>query len=297
MPSSSDEPGDRQGLPAQIEPMPKPHGELESRPAQSYIADPWASLRSMTPARIALGRSGGSLPTVELLQFQHDHALAREAVWRPFDPVSLERELLSAQLPGICVVHVDSAAKDRQQFLQRPDLGRRLDDESATRLSEFAFALQTSGTKLAEIVWIISDGLSADAAHRHAVPLMAEFWQARGTPSNSVVPVVIARHGRVAIQDEIGARLSARAAVILLGERPGLGAPDSLGAYLVYDPKPGRTDAERNCISNIRPQGLCAKSAAMQLVQLSHAMFEQKGSGISLRMGQSPYNLEAGDSS
>jgi ethanolamine ammonia-lyase small subunit len=216
-------------------------------------------LRAFTPARVGIGRTGDSLPTSELLRFQLDHARARDAVHEPLDPASL----------GVPHVLVRSAAPDRATYLRRPDLGRRLAVDTQLPRGDY------------DAAFVIVDGLSAPAVHRHAVPLLdavtplLESWR--------LAPLTVALQGRVAIGDEIGARLGARLVVVLIGERPGLTSPDSLGAYLTWDPRPGRTDAERNCISNIRPEGLSYQAAAGTLVFLMSAARSRRLSGVALK--------------
>jgi ethanolamine ammonia-lyase small subunit len=216
-------------------------------------------LRAFTPARVGIGRTGDSLPTSELLRFQLDHARARDAVHEPLDPGSL----------GVPHVLVRSAAPNRATYLRRPDLGRRLAVDTQLPRGDY------------DAAFVIVDGLSAPAVHRHAVPLLdavtplLESWR--------LAPLTVALQGRVAIGDEIGARLGARLVVVLTGERPGLTSPDSLGAYLTWDPRPGRTDAERNCISNIRPEGLSYQAAAGTLVFLMSAARSRRLSGVALK--------------
>jgi len=219
-------------------------------------------LRSFTPARVALGRTGHSLPTAELLRFRLDHARARDAVYEALDPSSL----------GVPHLLLHSAAPDRATYLRRPDLGRTLAADSRAELHI------ARGDYDAAIV--IADGLSAPAVHRHAVPLLAELtllltdWK--------LAPLTVVLQGRVAIGDEIGQRLGARQVVMLIGERPGLTSPDSLGIYLTWDPRPGRTDAERNCISNVRAEGLPYSLAARTLHLLMSEARVRKLSGVGL---------------
>ena len=220
--------------------------------------DPWHALRALTPARIALGRAGAGLPTAAHLDFQLAHARARDAVHDALDVPRLQTDLHAA---GFDSVAVHSAAPDRAGFLQRPDLGRRLDSASHDRLISHSGAGEGR-----EVVFVVADGLSARAAQHHAVPVLTAV-AARATHENLsiIAPVVIAEQGRVALGDEVGSLLGAALVVVLLGERPGLSSPDSLGAYLTWDPRPGRTDADRNCISNIRPGGLGYELAAGKL--------------------------------
>ncbi len=220
-------------------------------------------LRAFTSARLALGRTGNSVPTAELLRFQLDHARARDAVHRQLDPRSL----------GFPHLLLHSAAPDRNTFLRRPDLGRRLSEESQ-RLVE-------RGDYDAAIV--IADGLSALAVHRHAAPLLEAVLPGLPDKDWKLAPLTVVLQGRVAIGDEIGERFGARQAVVLIGERPGLTSPDSLGVYLTWDPRRGRTDAERNCISNIRSEGLAYDSAARKLHFLMEEARVRRISGVALK--------------
>jgi ethanolamine ammonia-lyase small subunit len=235
------------------------------------IANPWEKLRRHTPARIALGRAGPALPTKEVLEFGLAHARARDAVHHALDAERLEEDLKGA---GYAPVRVRSQAPDRATYLARPDLGRRLDEESAKRLAGPAGA--------AEIVVAIEDGLSAIAVQSHTVPLLTELVRlAAGRWSRA--PLVVALQGRVALGDEIGERLKAQLVVVMIGERPGLSAPDSLGVYITYWPRVGRTDAERNCISNVRPQGLGYADAARKLDWLVSAALARGVTGVALK--------------
>lgn len=222
--------------------------------------NPWSALRQFTNARIALGRAGNSLPTAPLLAFNLSHAQARDAVHHPLDADVLH-EQLRAQHFNTLDVH--SAAPDREHYLRRPDLGRRLSEGSRV-----ALAAVPDGSP--EVVFVIGDGLSAFAASKQSIPLLQAViprladWK--------IGPVVIARQARVALGDEIGELLNARLVVMLIGERPGLSSPDSLGIYLTYGPKVGCSDAQRNCISNVRPEGLDYPLAAHKLhYLLTHA--------------------------
>jgi ethanolamine ammonia-lyase small subunit len=238
------------------------------------VIDPWNDLRSLTSARIALGRAGGSLPTAEVLGFSAAHAAARDAVWAELDLDRLEAELAPMNLP---VLRVASSAPDRATYLRRPDLGRRLDEASAIRLTQ---AAPPGGC---DVALVIGDGLSAVAAQAHASAVaidLAARLLARGL---RLGPLSLVRQARVAVEDPIGAALGARAAVILLGERPGLGSPDSLGAYLVFGPRPGRTDAQRNCVSGIRPQGLPVPAAADLLGWLVGEALRRGLTGVELK--------------
>lgn len=241
-------------------------------PAESLVEpDPWTALRAFTPARIALGRTGASQPTDALLAFSLAHAQARDAVHAPLDIASLSDDLLDA---GFDVLSVHSRAADRHQYLRRPDLGRRLDDPSRERLQAHVGAHQP------QLVFVLADGLSATAVMRHAVPMLRAA-RAR-LPGWVVGPVVIAEQARVALGDEIGEILGAGAVALLVGERPGLSSPDSLGLYLTWAPRVGRTDAERNCISNIRPEGLPCERAAIVLESLLDGARRLGATGVAL---------------
>lgn len=238
-------------------------------------ADVWSALRNATTARIALGRAGGSLPTHEWLSFKSAHAAAREAVHCEFDAARLAAEITKL---GVQATIVNSAAADRMTYLQRPDLGRRLDDRSHFELCELA----ARGTP-SELAIIVSDGLSALAVHRQAVPLLAALLPRLAADHWQIALIVVARFGRVALQDEVGQVLGAQLVLTLIGERPGLGSPDSLGAYLVYGPKSGNTDANRNCVSNIRREGLSFAAAAETIHYLVTVARERRLSGVGLK--------------
>ena len=235
--------------------------------------DPWAALAAMTPARIALGRSGVSLPTGDVLAFALDHARARDAVHIPFDAA-----FVSAQIEalGLETVEVASAAPDRATYLRRPDLGRRLSPDSVA-------LLERQPRNDPDVLLVVADGLSSAAVHAHVAPLLATLQPMLAAPPWRVGPVVLAHQGRVALGDEIAERMGARFVVLLVGERPGLSAADSLGAYLTYEPRVGRTDAERNCISNIRPAGLRYEDAAFRIAWHVAASLERGYSGIALK--------------
>jgi ethanolamine ammonia-lyase small subunit len=234
--------------------------------------DPWADLRRHTPARIGLGRSGVALPTAELLRFAAAHAQARDAVHVALDVATLETQLHG---DGWRCVTVSSRATGRDEYLRRPDLGRRLAPADAERLRKLAAGEM-------DLALVLGDGLSALAVQRHAPPLLTALRAALGnrlTPA----PLVIAAQARVALADEIGALLNARVALVLLGERPGLSSPDSLGAYLTHAPAVGRTDAERNCVSNIRPEGLPPDRAAERIAWLVREALRRRVSGVALK--------------
>lgn len=250
--------------------------------------NPWHVLRTLTSARIALGRAGTSLPTRAQLDFQFAHAQARDAVHLPFDRASLGDGL--AQL-GHAALLLHSAASDRDQYLQRPDLGRRLDQASIQTLREHVDE-QPGGVDLAIV---IADGLSALAVHRHALPLLARFKEQATADGWSVAPVTLVEQGRVAVADEIGELLGARMTVMLIGERPGLSSPDSLGVYFTYGPRVGLTDAYRNCISNVRLEGLSYGMAAHRLLYLMREACRRQLSGVRLKDEAQVHALEQHD--
>jgi len=233
-------------------------------------ADVWVRLRQLTPARIGLGRAGSSLPTAALLDFELAHARARDAVHAGFDAELLAGELSKAGFGE--ALTVASQAQDRTEYLSRPDLGRLLDDESRSRLQAAARCT---------LAIVIADGLSAVAPMRHAPPLLKEVLQSGIVPET--VTVVVANRARVALGDAIGELLGAELVVMLIGERPGLSSPDSLGIYLTWAPRIGRTDAERNCISNVRPEGLPYAEAAKRLRYLVGEARRLQLSGVSLK--------------
>jgi ethanolamine ammonia-lyase small subunit len=222
--------------------------------SDSIEKNAWQTLRAFTNARIALGRAGNSLPTAPLLAFNLSHAQARDAVHHPLDVDALHQQL---RAEGFDTLDVHSAAPDRAHYLRRPDLGRRLSDESRDALSKAALK------EAPEVVFVIADGLSAFAASRQSVPFLQTIT--KRLADWKVGPIVVARQSRVALGDEIGELLKTKLVVMLIGERPGLSSPDSLGIYLTYAPKVGCSDAQRNCISNVRPEGLDYESAAHKL--------------------------------
>jgi ethanolamine ammonia-lyase small subunit len=242
--------------------------------APLVLPDPWTALRAYTPARIALGRTGASQPTAALLAFSLAHAQARDAVHEAFDAASMAIELQEA---GFQTIGVHSRATDRPMYLRRPDLGRRLDDASSERLREVA----DGATAPPDLVLVVADGLSALAVTRHAQPMLKAIRAQ--LPDWSIGPVVLAEQARVALGDEVGELLGARAVALLVGERPGLSSPDSLGIYLTWAPRVGRSDAERNCISNIRPEGLSYEQAASTLAGLLDGANRLGASGIMLK--------------
>lgn len=240
-------------------------------------ADPWAHLRRHTAARIALGRAGVSLPTGEWLRFGVAHAMARDAVHLPFDVSGIEMALRDK---GFETVVLESAAPDRATYLTRPDLGRRLSGESVVRLE----AAQLSSAAKADVAIVVGDGLSARGVHAHAVPVVIELRARLEQAAFTLAPVLLVRRCRVALGDEVGALLGARAVLVLVGERPGLSSPDSLGAYITWAPRIGRADSQRNCVSNIRPpEGLSYTEAAHKIAWLLAAAAHLGATGVALK--------------
>lgn len=248
--------------------------------------NPWLQLRRLTPARIALGRTGTSLPTSAQLDFQFAHAQARDAVHLPFDHAGVSAQLAER---GQETLLLHSAADDRHSYLQRPDLGRKLNSASAQRLREHAQAYP-GGVDLAIVV---ADGLSALAVHRHTVPFLTRLEEQIEAEGWSQSPVVLVEQGRVAVADEVGELLGAKMVVILIGERPGLSSPDSLGLYFTYNPKVGLTDAYRNCISNVRLEGMSYGMAAHKLLYLMKEACRRQLSGVNLKDEAQVQTLES----
>lgn len=245
-------------------------------PTSAARPDPWQVLGQFTPARIGLGRAGGSQPTRALLAFQLAHAQARDAVHHELDVEAFGARLARE---GYEVLRLESAARDRRAFIERPDLGRILSEQSRQTLEA-----RTSPSAEYDCALVVADGLSALAVERHAIGLLHEIALRVQHEGWCASPVCVVRQGRVAIGDEIGALLPARMTVMLIGERPGLSSPDSLGIYLTYDPMPGRTNAERNCISNVRPpQGLGYALAAHRLHHLMAEARQRRLSGVALK--------------
>lgn len=230
-------------------------------------------LRRFTPARVGLGRAGNSIPTRELLNFQAAHAQARDAVHHPFDATELAARIEALGLPTRIV---ESAASDRTEYLRRPDLGRRLSASSRSAIEELAGSY--------DVVFIAADGLSPLAVQLQSVPLLQVLLSALTPAEWRIAPVIVASRSRVALSDDIGSAMGAALAVMLIGERPGLSACDSMGIYLTWGPRPGRTDADRNCISNIRPQGLEIEAAAETLLRLMKLARANRLSGVSLHL-------------
>lgn len=250
--------------------------------------DPWSALRRFTAARIALGRTGVSIPTRAHLAFQLAHAQARDAVHAAFDPQALGDALRAAAAPAwpqAAVLVLDSAAPDRATYLRRPDLGRRLSDEARSALESRRVPPERgpTGTPAPDLAIVVADGLSARAVQAHAAPLVGMLAERLADLGWQPAPLVVIRQGRVAVGDEVGAALGARAVLVLLGERPGLSSPDSLGAYLSWAPRVGLSDAQRNCVSNIRPDGLPIEAAAARLTWLLQAARARGLTGVGLK--------------
>jgi ethanolamine ammonia-lyase small subunit len=248
--------------------------------AEPVPHDAWSHLRRHTTARIALGRSGGSLPTRETLALAYAQALARDAVRAPFDAGALAAALRA--FAGD-VRLLESAARSRAEYLARPDLGRRLGESSGAELAALA-----GGEARWDIVVIVSDGLSALAAERQGPLVVAPLLPRLRDLGLRVAPLLVVRLARVGIIDPVGHALRTPLALILLGERPGLGTPDSLGAYFGFAPGPGRTDADRNCVSNIRPGGLDPSDAAATIAGLLGRSLRLRLSGPRLKEGGAP---------
>jgi ethanolamine ammonia-lyase small subunit len=244
--------------------------------------DPWKRLREATPARIGLARAGASIATPAHLAFQLAHASARDAVHEALDPAPL---LAGLEERGLEALRLHSAATDRPTYLARPDFGRRLDDASRA-----ALATRRRGCDLA---FVMADGLSARAVASHAVPLVDASLPLLRQDGWRIGPVAVVEQGRVAIGDEIGGMLGAGLVCVLIGERPGLTSPDSLGAYLTWQPEVGRTDAERNCLSNIRPEGMSYAEAARRLIYLCTQARLRRCTGVALK-DETPLNSVAG---
>lgn len=247
---------------------------------QVQIRDFWGDLSAYTDARIALGRTGSSLLTHENLRFSLAHAAARDAVHTPFDLAMMEDRLAAA---GFATLALESAAAARDVYLRRPDLGRRLSEASRQKLA-------TEGGS-SDVVVVIADGLSSTAVHENALPFLMALRQGLEARNLTLSQVVLVRNGRVAIGDEIGKALGGRLVLVAIGERPGLSAADSLGVYLTYGPEPGRTDSERNCISNIRAQGVLPEVGAATALWLVEQALQRGLTGIQLKDESHPMQV------
>ncbi|GGR25645.1 ethanolamine ammonia-lyase subunit EutC [Deinococcus ruber] len=235
---------------------------------------PWESLRHYTDARIALGRAGTSVPTRELLNFNAAHAAARDAVHTPSSFGELKTQVLALNMPYL---ELRSRAAHRSEYLRRPDLGRRLSAESRARLEALPLGPPP------DILIVVSDGLSAVAADTNAGAVLALLVPVLLERGYTLAPLLLATQARVALADEAAELLRARLAIHLIGERPGLSSPDSLGAYLTYGPRVGMLDSGRNCVSNIRPAGLSAPAAVHRLLYLVGEALRRQLSGVELK--------------
>ena len=247
--------------------------EISIRTQHLEESDCWAWLRQFTDASIALGRTGSSVLTDDYLKFRLAHARARDSIKMPFNARRVAEDL---QRLGLTSFEVDSKAGNRETFITRPDLGRRLSDESRARLK----AMHYPGC---DVLLVIADGLSSKAVHRQAVPLVEHLQPYLRDLHLSLGPVVLAHQSRVALADDIAELMHAKLVAILIGERPGLSSPDSLSVYMTYKPYFGRMESERNCISNIRPEGLNYDAAAFKLTWLIANAFDRRVSGTALK--------------
>lgn len=237
-------------------------------------SDAWQFLQNYTPARIARGRAGHSIPTSELLKFQTDHAQARDAVYSELDTTQLNESIRKTL--GFQTLNLKSEVKNRSQYLQRPDLGRTLSQTSREKL----ISINNSES---DICFVITDGLSAEAINQNVL-LLLENLIPRLTDINwTIAPICLVEQGRVAIADEIGFLLKSEIVIILIGERPGLSSPNSMGAYITFHPHVGMTDESRNCVSNIRPEGLNIQMATDKILYLLTEMKTKKLSGVGLK--------------
>ena len=242
------------------------HGEL-------FHEDPLNQLKEFTAARIGIGRTGASIPLKQSLAFKLAHAHARDAVYSELDTHKLSADLKQFELP---VLLLHSRAVYREQYLQRPDLGRKLDDSSVELINDHANTAN-------DIIIIIADGLSATAVNNNAVGLLKILIPQLQSAGLKLAPICLVKQGRVAVADDAGAYIKARLSLILIGERPGLSSADSMGVYITFQPQPGLTDESRNCISNIRPHGLTFKPASKKIFYLIQEAFKRKLSGVGLK--------------
>lgn len=233
--------------------------------------DTWTSLKAHTHARIALGNVGGSLPTKEVLNFKLAHAEAKDAIFIPLNINELIQKISAFNLPTFAI---KSRIENRDEYLKRPDLGRRLDEQSVEKLDK--------NKEIFDLVFVITDGLSAEAVNVHAIRLIQEILP--NITERYKIGMVLVEQGRVAIADEIGELLNASMTAIFIGERPGLSSPQSMGIYTTFAPKIGLTDERRNCISNIHPNGLSYELASNQLISLINQSFTMKYSGVDLKV-------------
>jgi len=233
----------------------------------------WTMFQRFTTARIGLKRTGAALATEPLLDLRMAHARARDAVHAALDEARLVSQLEGCELP---VVVVSSAAQSRERYLMRPDLGRTLDPSAQASLAPHAGAAH-------DVVFVISEGLSAYAVQSHAAPLLGAVLPILRAENWRIAPLILARQGRVAIGDAIASAVRASLVAVLIGERPGLSSPDSMGVYLTWQPTPETTDADRNCISNIRPEGIGYADAAFKCAYMLREMRARQISGVLLK--------------
>lgn len=248
------------------------NGPAEDHASPPVTPDPWQAWRAATPARLALGRAGSGMPTDETLRFGWAHAMARDAIHAALDADALVRSL---EEDGWSVLRARSQAPDRATYLRRPDLGRGLDAADGE-------ALRGRPERGCDLCLVVGDGLSSLAIERHARPLLAAL-RTQLPAGLRIAPIVVATQARVALADEVGEALGARLGAILIGERPGLSSPDSLGIYLTHEPRRGRHDAQRNCISNVRPEGLGYEAAAFKLGWLVREALRRGLTGVQLK--------------
>ena len=250
----------------------------------NVVHNPWRDLRQFTDARIGLGRAGISLPTSEMLAFQLSHAQARDAVNFPLDINEMKAKLATVNAANASVLHLHSQAVDRVTYLQRPDLGRKLNENSRQLLLDFVAEQQQSTQEKYDLAIVVADGLSSLAVQKNAAPFITELLsQLSVNKPLTLAPITLVEQGRVAIGDDIGELLNAQIVMVLIGERPGLSSPDSLGLYLTWKPKTGLNDSLRNCISNIRPAGLPYIDAARRAAYLLNEAKTLKLTGVNLK--------------
>lgn len=240
--------------------------------------DQWEKLKNFTDARIAIGRAGCSIPTRAMLEFQLAHAQARDAVYQDLDVEKLQDALKAMDLESL---HVQSLATDKQLYLKRPDLGRFLDEDSKQALSEYQ--KQQKSTTQYDVCIVIGDGLSALAIEENAIPFIQALKEQIDDTQWSLAPIVIATGSRVALGDQVAEMFNAKMLVMLIGERPGLSSPDSMGIYYTWDAKTGYLDSKRNCISNVRPAGLAIPIATKRLMNLMRSSEKLGYSGVNLK--------------
>jgi len=271
------------------------HGIAPAAQAHLVVANPWTALRRFTDARIALGRAGVSLPTQAHLQFQQAHAEARDAVHQALDVAQLTQDMSAAWLQGApAPLALHSGAANRAQYLQRPDWGRLLHADSRARLQTLREADHSGLPRPFDLVLVVADGLSALAVQQNAPPFLEALRHKLAVMHWRIAPLCIVEQGRVAVGDAVGEALGARAVVVLIGERPGLSSPDSMGLYLTWMPRVGLTDAARNCISNVRPAGLSYEAAAAKLAYLLEQARSRQLSGVDLKDDTAPTAIVGG---